>query len=178
VRDSRTPISQRDERNLRYAEWGNSLRRKVEPTQTILCLRPFGPCSEDIAEWARYFYPVSSPWTPPSTFATTTAAHRFLDSRPTSPQSLVFCNRASEIHLELRTLSRHIVVLCRPGPRPEQMILRRRNSPPESGKSSACARGVAKFGFPSAFPAIREFRLRPRIGVYAPDCKWLIEGPR
>ncbi|HEV8076376.1 MAG TPA: S41 family peptidase [Candidatus Acidoferrum sp.] len=55
-----TPISERDERNLRYAEWEFSRRRKVEADSQnhigYIHLRAMG--SEDIAEWARDFYPV------------------------------------------------------------------------------------------------------------------------
>jgi tricorn protease len=55
-----TPISERDERNLRYAEWEYSRRRKVEADSQndigYVHLRAMG--SDDIAEWARDFYPV------------------------------------------------------------------------------------------------------------------------
>jgi tricorn protease len=55
-----TPISERDERNLRYAEWEYSRRRKVETDSQnhigYVHLRAMG--DEDIAEWARDFYPV------------------------------------------------------------------------------------------------------------------------
>src|SRR5258705_6979783 len=55
-----TPISERDERNLRYAEWEYSRRRKLEADSQnhigYVHLRAMG--SEDIAEWARDFYPV------------------------------------------------------------------------------------------------------------------------
>jgi tricorn protease-like protein len=50
----------RDEGNLRYAEWEYSRRRKVEADSQnhigYVHLRAMG--SEDIAEWARDFYPV------------------------------------------------------------------------------------------------------------------------
>ncbi len=55
-----TPVSERDERNLRYAEWEYSRRRKVEADSQnhigYVHLRAMG--SDDIAEWARDFYPV------------------------------------------------------------------------------------------------------------------------
>ena len=55
-----TPISERDERNFRYAEWEYSRRRKVETDSQshigYVHLRAMG--SEDIAEWARGYYPV------------------------------------------------------------------------------------------------------------------------
>jgi len=55
-----TPISEREERNLRYAEWEYSRRRKVEADSQnhigYVHLRAMG--SEDIADWARDFYPV------------------------------------------------------------------------------------------------------------------------
>jgi tricorn protease len=55
-----TPISEREERNLRYAEWEFSRRRKVEADSQnhigYVHLRAMG--SEDIADWARDFYPV------------------------------------------------------------------------------------------------------------------------
>jgi tricorn protease len=55
-----TPISEREERNLRYAEWEYSRRRKVESDSKdhigYIHLRAMGP--EDIAEWERDFYPI------------------------------------------------------------------------------------------------------------------------
>jgi tricorn protease len=55
-----TPVSESDERNLRYSEWEYSRRRKVEADSQnhigYVHLRAMG--SEDIADWARDFYPV------------------------------------------------------------------------------------------------------------------------
>jgi tricorn protease len=55
-----TPISARDERNLRYKEWEYSRRLKVESASQghigYVHLRAMG--SSDIEQWAREFYPV------------------------------------------------------------------------------------------------------------------------
>jgi tricorn protease len=55
-----TPISERDERNLRYAEWEYSRRRKVDADSQnhIGYVHLRAMTSDDIAEWARDFYPV------------------------------------------------------------------------------------------------------------------------
>ena len=55
-----TPITERDERNLRYAEWEYSRRRKVEADSQnhIGYVHLRAMTSDDIAEWARDFYPV------------------------------------------------------------------------------------------------------------------------
>ena len=55
-----TPISEREERNMRYAEWEYSRRLKVESASKdhigYVHLRAMGP--DDIDEWERDFYPV------------------------------------------------------------------------------------------------------------------------
>jgi tricorn protease len=55
-----TPISEKDERSLRYGEWEYSRRQKVEADSQsqigYVHLRDMG--SEDIEQWAREFYPV------------------------------------------------------------------------------------------------------------------------
>jgi tricorn protease len=55
-----TPISEKDERNLRYSEWEYSRRQKVETDSQsqigYVHLRAMG--SSDIEQWAREFYPV------------------------------------------------------------------------------------------------------------------------
>ncbi len=55
-----TPVSEREERNMRYAEWEYSRRLKVDSASKdrigYVHLRAMG--SDDIAEWERDFYPV------------------------------------------------------------------------------------------------------------------------
>ena len=55
-----TPIAEKDERNLRYAEWEYSRRQKVDADSKAqigyVHLRNMG--SSDIEQWAREFYPV------------------------------------------------------------------------------------------------------------------------
>ena len=55
-----TPVSDRDERNLRYKEWEYARRLKVESDSRghigYVHLRAMG--SGDIEQWARDFYPV------------------------------------------------------------------------------------------------------------------------
>src|SRR5208282_2090507 len=55
-----TPISEKDERNLRYSEWEYSRRQKVETDSQsqigYVHLQAMG--SSDIEQWAREFYPV------------------------------------------------------------------------------------------------------------------------
>ncbi|MGB8775381.1 MAG: S41 family peptidase [Terriglobales bacterium] len=55
-----TPISEKEERNLRYSEWEYSRRQKVETDSQsqigYVHLRAMG--SADIEQWAREFYPV------------------------------------------------------------------------------------------------------------------------
>ncbi len=55
-----TPLSEKDERNLRYGEWEYSRRQKVESDSQsqigYVHLRAMG--SADIEQWAREFYPV------------------------------------------------------------------------------------------------------------------------
>jgi tricorn protease len=55
-----TPVSGKDDRKLRYAEWEYSRRQKVEADSQsqigYVHLRSMG--SEDIEQWAREFYPV------------------------------------------------------------------------------------------------------------------------
>ena len=55
-----TPITERDERNLRYSEWEYSRRQKVDSDSQnhigYVHLRAMGP--NDIAAWERDFYPI------------------------------------------------------------------------------------------------------------------------